>query len=182
MTPLLAYTKPSRALASLLGSLIFIMLGAWMLERGAPGDAWKGWATIGFFALGAFVSVLQLFDRAPRLVISDAGVLDRQSGIGQIEWHQIAGAAFQKVRRKPILTLRLADGNPGASTPLTDSRRRAFQPPGQPMLVNIDLSGVRIDSAELMKIINGRIEADAATTGRAEAHRPASDAFTGLAP
>ena len=64
----------------LIGCLAFVIAGVWIVLIGKP----FGWVAIIFFGTGIPVSIWQLADSRPRLIIDEFGVLDRTLGVGSI--------------------------------------------------------------------------------------------------
>ena len=102
----------------LAGAVGFVALGFWLYGfadrmRAPAFFEVKFWsvACIVFFGLCGIVALLKLLDRAPGLVIDDAGLVDNSSGIsaGRIPWSDVKGFAVTTVEKQRILTIEVHD-------------------------------------------------------------------------
>ena len=96
----------------LVGALIMIGVGVYVVAASAGRMGFTiviGWTSILFFACCAFVFVRNLFDRRPRIVFDDHGVLDRTLRVGLIEWADILNVTLRYSRGQPFLNLVLRD-------------------------------------------------------------------------
>jgi len=108
----------------ILGSFVFVALGAWMLsmdaeslrtEPGLFGDPLfvhgAGIAGIVFFGFCGVFGVRKLFDKKPGLVLNSAGITDNSSALaaGFIPWSEILGAEIFKVRRQKMLVIKVSN-------------------------------------------------------------------------
>lgn len=76
LEPLLVL-KPSRGkwIRVLLGSLVFVVIGVWILTEEAEGDKrMMAWLCAGFFGLCALMALLQVFSGANRTIVTEAGL------------------------------------------------------------------------------------------------------------
>ena len=88
----------------LLGCVAFVALGIWILQMpDAPAIA--GWASILFFGLGIPISVFQLLDRRPQIIISELGIFDRTTHHEFINWEIIQDAYLMQVHQQKLLCL-----------------------------------------------------------------------------
>ena len=106
----------------ILGSLVFVAGGAWMLSMG-PEDMKDmiplfrnvllvhivGILSIVFFGMAAVLGLKKLFDKKPGLVFNSAGIMDNSSGIsaGFIPWSDILGAKTYEVVNQKMLVILL---------------------------------------------------------------------------
>ena len=67
------------------------------------------WIGVLFFGYGVTVFVRRLFDKEPRIVINDVGILDRSLGVGVIEWRDIRSAYIWSYQRSECICLELYD-------------------------------------------------------------------------
>ncbi len=72
----------------LIGCLGFVIAGIWMVYSGKV----FGWLAIVFFGSGIPISIWQIADSRPRLIIDQYGILDRTLGVGRIAWTDIQAA------------------------------------------------------------------------------------------
>ena len=108
----------SKLVLILAGAVGFVALGFWLYGfadrmRAPAFFEVKFWsvACIVFFGLCGIVALLKLLDRAPGLVIDDAGLVDNSSGIsaGRIPWSDIKGFAVSTIQKQRILTIEVHD-------------------------------------------------------------------------
>lgn len=98
------YKSPWRALKLLLGCAAFVAIGLWMIQKpNVPVVA--GWASILFFGLGSVVSLFQLLDRRPRIIINELGIFDRIAYHEFINWEIIQDAYLVQVHKEKLLCL-----------------------------------------------------------------------------
>ncbi|HCO67313.1 MAG TPA: hypothetical protein DIT04_06100 [Dysgonomonas sp.] len=73
------------------GSLLFVLLGVWLLVYFEGYRQIAGAASILFFGAGLFVFPKKLFDKSPALIIDEKGITDNitKPHIGLIEWKDI---------------------------------------------------------------------------------------------
>ncbi len=96
--------SPWKAVKLLLGSGAFVAVGWWMLgEPNAP--TWAAWLSIGFFGLGLPLSLFQLLDRRPQIIVNDVGVFDRMMHHEFINWKIIQDAYLVEIHGQPFLCL-----------------------------------------------------------------------------
>ena len=101
----------------LLGSIIFVGLGIWLMSnsekflttifRNTTLIFLVGLAGILFFGFVGFYIFKKLFDKSPGLVISDDGILDNSSGVsaGFIPWSDIVEIKETKVFNQKFINL-----------------------------------------------------------------------------
>lgn len=71
------------------------------------GETLTGGASVLFFGFCAGVALWQIFQNRPRLVVSDAGLLDRTLGVGLIRWDDVEDAYVAHINPQPFICLRL---------------------------------------------------------------------------
>src|SRR5690349_10545595 len=92
MAPLVFESARGKLVLHLATSVGFVLAGVLILLSGRAGGGIIGAMSILFFGGCALVLGRQLFDARPRLVIDDAGVLDRTLKVGVIAWEDILDA------------------------------------------------------------------------------------------
>jgi hypothetical protein len=105
--------KPSRWRMALLllGALVFVLGGAWMVgwvgtpPPDAPG--WIGWAALGFFGLAAAVIAVRLFDDQDVVRIGTTGIWFRYHSDDLIPWHEIVDIGVWQHRGQRVIVLKL---------------------------------------------------------------------------
>jgi len=135
-----------------LGSLVFVVLGVWMIV--ADGKWGPGLLAIAFFGLGAAVGIWQFFDSRPRLRVSDAGILDRTLGVGLIKWTDITDAYLMSINRENFICLVLRNEADYLAhlSPLKKRLAAANQALGFTP-ISINLSGVDINPEQVLEYI-----------------------------
>ena len=117
----------AKIIGLLAGSILFVLVGIVLVLRdpaeiAAGGGRYSnpaivhtaGWLGIGFFGLCAVFITRKLFDHAPGLRLSAAGLYDNASGIsaGLIPWSDIAGFAPYQVSGQHMVVILLKDPEP----------------------------------------------------------------------
>ncbi|WP_426490318.1 STM3941 family protein [Hymenobacter sp. 102] len=98
------YKSPWRALKLLLGCAAFVAIGLWMIHK-PDAPTLVGWASIVFFGLGGVVSLFQLLDRRPQIIINELGIFDRVAHYEFINWEIIQDAYLMQVHKEKLLCL-----------------------------------------------------------------------------
>ncbi|HWT00297.1 MAG TPA: STM3941 family protein [Pyrinomonadaceae bacterium] len=134
----------------LIGSIGFVVGGIWMLMRGEP----FGWAAIVFFGSGVPISVWQIADSRPRLVIDEQGVLDRTLGVGRIAWGDIEAAYVRSISGNDFICLELK--NPAQYSHKLSKVKRAMAAANRRLGFtdfNLNLSGVDARTGEVFELV-----------------------------
>ncbi len=144
--------KSSRWLYILLlpGSLGVVAAGVWMI---ADGEAF-GWVAVAFFGGGALISIWQIFDRRPRLLIDDEGIYDRTLGVGVIPWEEITGAYVRSIQGNDFICLDLR--HPEAYLQKLSRVKRAMASANEALgftPLNINLSGIHGMTEQVFELI-----------------------------
>jgi hypothetical protein len=153
MTEIRLYKSPLRALRILLLTIPFVAIGIWMASASGidTSDRVIGALCILFFGLGIPVSLFQLFDRRPQIIINQTGIWDRTTKQDVIKWEAIKYAYIIEIYRQEFIALML-DESFELKAPkykwvtrlneLVDAQK-----------VNISLGQVKIDSAKMLRFI-----------------------------
>ncbi|MDB5268385.1 MAG: hypothetical protein JWP58_1425 [Hymenobacter sp.] len=104
MTEFRLYKSRWKALKLLLGCAVFVGLGCFMLSR-ADAPQWVAWASVGFFGLGIPVSIFQLLDRRPQIIVNEFGVFDRTMHREFINWEIIRDLYLVETNGQPFICL-----------------------------------------------------------------------------
>lgn len=104
MTEFRLYKSRRKALKLLLGCAAFVAVGCFLLVRGAS-PPWGPWACIGFFGLGFPISIFQLLDRRPQIIVNEFGVFDRTAHHEFINWEIIRDVYFVELNRQQFICL-----------------------------------------------------------------------------
>lgn len=108
----------SKLLLLILGSIIFIALGVWLITLNQAAFESRipliiiqsfGLIDIIFFGLCGIVGVKKLFDREPGVQFTKLGVVDNSSGVavGLIPWTDIVGTDIYTLNRQRMLVILL---------------------------------------------------------------------------
>ncbi|UOQ99323.1 hypothetical protein MUN81_07440 [Hymenobacter sp. 5317J-9] len=98
------YKSPGKALKLLVGCAAFVAIGCLMLGR-PDAPRWVAWASIGFFGIGLLVSLFQLLDRRPQIIVNDVGVFDRMMHHEFINWALIQDVYLAEVNKQAFICL-----------------------------------------------------------------------------
>jgi hypothetical protein len=98
------YKSPWKAAKLLAGCAAFVALGWWMLGR-PDAPQWLAWMSIGFFGLGLLVSLFQLLDRRPQIIVNDVGVYDRMMHHEFINWAIIQDVYLAEINKQRFICL-----------------------------------------------------------------------------
>lgn len=104
MTEFRLYKSRWKALQLLLGGAVFVGLGCFMLSRpNAP--RLVAWASIVFFGFGVLVSIFQLLDRRPQIIVNEFGVFDRTTHHEFINWEIIRDVYLAETNGQQFICL-----------------------------------------------------------------------------
>ena len=134
----------------LLGSIGFVAAGIWMVLDGRL----FGWLAILFFGCGIPISIWQIADSRPRLIIDQHGVLDRTLGVGRIAWTDIEEAYVKSISGNHFICLELK--NPETYAQKLSKVKRAMNEANRNLGFtdfNLNLSGVDVRSEEVFELV-----------------------------
>ncbi|MGI4738941.1 MAG: STM3941 family protein [Janthinobacterium lividum] len=147
------YKSPAKAIKLLLGCAAFVALGV-LLLRAPDAPAWVAWSSIGFFGLGTPVSIFQLLDRRPQIIINEVGIFDCTAHRDFINWEIIQDAYLAEAHRQVLICLLVDEAFKSSRKKGQFGRRMAalnkelgFQE------LNISLSYVSVDPERLAGFI-----------------------------
>ena len=107
MDNLIVKNSKIKLVGLLLASIVFVVAGIWIAQVGSPGKGIVGYICASFFALGIPVSLFQIFDHRPKLVIDSLGIDDKRWGIGKIPWSEITNFNVRNIETQEFLCLYL---------------------------------------------------------------------------
>ena len=142
----------------LIGCIGFVAAGIWMIIQGKQ----FGWVALLFFGSGIPISIWQIADSRPRLIIDDSGVLDRTLGVGRIEWTDIQEAYVRSISGNDFICLELK--NPEKYSQQLSQVKRAMADANRGLGFtdfNINLSGVAASTDEIFELLMKYCEAAA---------------------
>lgn len=134
----------------LVGCIGFVAAGIWMVIAGNS----FGWLAILFFGSGIPVSIWQIADTRPRLVIDEHGVLDRTLGVGRIAWSDIEAAYVRSISGNDFICLELKNAEEYARK--LSKVKRAMAAANRNLGFtdfNLNLSGVDASTAEVFELV-----------------------------
>ncbi|HEX6188183.1 MAG TPA: STM3941 family protein [Pyrinomonadaceae bacterium] len=134
----------------LIGCMGFVGTGIWMVVQGKS----FGWVAILFFGTGLVVSIWQIVDSRPRLIIDERGVLDRTLGVGRIAWSDIEAAYVRSISGNDFICLELK--NPEKYAQKLSNVKRAMAGANRGLGFtdfNINLSGVDARTEEVFELL-----------------------------
>src|SRR5690349_10502241 len=134
----------------LIGCLGFVAAGVWMVLNGKP----FGWVSVVFFGTGIPVSIWQIADSRPRLIIDEHGVLDRTLGVGRINWSDIQAAYVRSISGNDFICLELK--NPEYYAQKLSQVKRGMAAANRSLGFtdfNINLSGVDANTDEVFELV-----------------------------
>ena len=67
------------------------------------------WLCVGFFEIGFIMSLFNMLDRRPRIIINGEGILDRSNRQGLIPWEMIKEAYDINIANQAFISLFLDD-------------------------------------------------------------------------
>ncbi|MCG3201558.1 MAG: hypothetical protein NFCOHLIN_01428 [Gammaproteobacteria bacterium] len=153
--PILVVSASRRKLVlPLTASAGCVALGVFLVASESGAGHWVGWMCIVFFGTGILLFVRQLVDTQPRVVLDEAGVLDRTLGVGVIPWSDIGSSYVRTIHGGDFVCLVLH--NPERWIAKLSETQRAlveaneklgFQP------LNINLSGTAADAAMVQEVV-----------------------------
>ena len=111
MTEIKLYKRPLKGLKIFLMSLLFVVIGIWMINKEPTGTTnyVMSWICACFFGIGIPVGLFQSFDRRPQIIINEYGIWDRTTKQDEIKWEQIKGAYPLEIYRQKFVSLLLED-------------------------------------------------------------------------
>lgn len=148
---------PPRAFARVTLVCCLILIGVGIYLRVIGEDELVAWGVIALSGGTGFLFAPKALDWRPRLVIDDAGVLDRTLGIGLIRWDEVRGTALDFVDGKEFVCLQVQ--NPEKSDSNVPAGRRKLAAANRDAgfaEVTLDLSGVSMATEDVVALIQQR--------------------------
>ena len=101
-------TSRAKGLATVLGSAIFVLTGAWLVSgagEDGPLNAVVGLAAVAFFGLCGISALFHVVRASPAVVINHRGIVDNASalGVGLVPWENIAEVREYRVQNQVFL-------------------------------------------------------------------------------
>jgi len=152
------YKSTRKSIRLILLCLPFVLLGIFIVSRGG---GWIGWMSILFFGLGIPVSVINLLDRKPQIIINEIGIFDRTIHKEFINWEVIQDAYLISINGQKFISLVIdEDFKPSRKKgKLYQKTARLNEWIGAQEL-NINLAMIKVDEVKLTAFIQAMVYAD----------------------
>ena len=162
MERFVARNSRTRLVLMLVGSLLFVGIGLWMVgafgeppqgSGRAAGKNWVGWIAIPFFGAIALAIVGRLRDGREQLVVDERGIVWRPWSADVIPWSEIERIVERHVARQVMFGVHLRD--PSRCPPTRWTGRIAARQRGFGMGdMSLTLSGTDRSNDELRDALN----------------------------
>lgn len=166
------YTSKKKSILLLIGSIVFVALGVWLLLEADNLTGWRaknpifasgiGIASILFFGLGIFVGIKRLIKSEIALIIDPIGlnVNPKKSVTEFIKWDKILGFEEIKIQSTRILIIGVKDPEYWLEKESSAIRKKMmqFNINNYNSPFNIAASGLDISSNELNEKLNSYFE------------------------
>lgn len=154
------YKSRRKAIKLLVFSTLFVGAGLFILAAGKA-NPMMAWATIIFFGLGIPISLFQLLDRRPQIIVNEIRIFDRIAHKDFINWELIEDAYFVKVEQETFICLVVPEAFEPSNQQSNFKRKMAglskavgFQD------LNISLGNVDVDAERMIAFILAMRSAD----------------------
>jgi hypothetical protein len=147
------YKSPRKALLLLAACSVFVAIGIWMLRDPKASQFWA-WCCICFFGLGIPLSLFNLFDRRPQIILNEIGIFDRTAYTDFINWEVIQSAYLLNINQQKFICL-LVDAQYEPSHKKSRFKRAAvaLNKTVGAQALNIYLGAVSVDEVKLGQFI-----------------------------
>lgn len=167
------YDSKGKLVLLLVGAMAFVAAGAWMfIVNPDPGSGltrlitfdgkltqtWGAFAAV-FFLACAVRAIQMLLDKSPRIVLSDAGVLDRTLSKETIVWSDIDGAEVKDLMNQKFICLFIKNPDKYAgqlSGPMKLSASGNKSLVGTPFVMN--MAGLKATPEDICREICSRLK------------------------
>lgn len=154
MTEVKLYKSNSKGIKILALSLPFILIGIWMISEKQNGtfDYYMGWFAVSFFGLGIPISIFNLLDKRPQIIINENGIWDRTIKQNEIKWEQIKESYLIEIYNQRFISIITDDTfvfKKNAFSWLSNLNKYVGA-----QKLNINLSQIKIDESKLTDFIN----------------------------
>jgi len=162
MTEIKIYKSYSKALWLLCASAAFVSLGILLIVK--AGHPVIGWISVLFFGLGIPISLFNLFDRRPQIIINEIGIFDRTIHKEIINWELIQTAYPISIHSNVFICL-VVDENfrPSKKKGKFYNKVVDLNHAIGAQELNINLGQVKVDEIKLTEFILRMIVADRST-------------------
>ena len=153
MTEYKIYKSPWKAIKLLAGCSLFVAAGFFILSAGKANPV-GAWLCSGFFGLGIPISLYQLLDRRPQIIVNEIGIFDRTAHKDFINWEIIQNAYIAKVQQETFICLVVPDEfEPSKSKSRFKKRMASLSKVIGFQELNISLGNVNVDSERMAEFI-----------------------------
>jgi len=162
------YSSKKKSFLLLIGSLVFVVLGIWLLLETDNLTSWRannptltrgiGLVSILFFGLGIFISTRRLFKSELALIITSEGinVNPKKSLLDFIKWDDIQKIEEIKIQNTRIVIIRVKNPQHWLDKETSSFRRKLmqFNLTNYNSPFNISAAGLDISSDKLVETLN----------------------------
>ncbi len=130
----------SKLLFSILGSIVFVLLGIWMMIEAPNGDSSSffkipvlmflvGLICVVFFVFVCIVALRKLFSKKPGIVINHEGIMDNSTGfsVGFVSWKDIEQIQPSQVVLQKFLLIMVSNPNDYINRESNKLKQRALR-------------------------------------------------------
>lgn len=157
------YTSKSKSLALLFGSLVFVIVGIWMiLDTDKTGDDLEnyfyGSLCVLFFSFGIFIGLKRIIRPQLMLIIDSKGInINPKVSIRDfIEWKEISDFGELRIKTQKFIVINLYDPEVWIEKEVKPAKRKLMKMNlknyGSPFQISV--SGLNINYPELKDILN----------------------------
>lgn len=162
------YSSKKKSLMLLIGSVVFVALGFWLLLKIDNLTGWRarnpiftqgiGIASILFFGLGIFIGIKRLINSEIALIINSEGLNlnPKKSSTEFIKWSEIKGFEEIKIQNTRIVIIRVKNPEYWLGKETSGFRRKLmqFNISNYNSPFNIAAAGLDINSDKLIETLN----------------------------
>ncbi|MEM6725702.1 MAG: STM3941 family protein [Bacteroidota bacterium] len=156
MSEILIYKSIWKSIRLSLMCLPFVVIGIYMLvDHSRPHNIIAAWVCIFFFGLGPIISIYQLLNPKPYMILNEIGIQVKTLHAKVINWNIIQDAYLNSFSRQPFICLVLKDGFDSDTIfdkPLSRKVSKINKSMGFEEL-NLYLGPVKVDKEQLLNFI-----------------------------
>jgi hypothetical protein len=154
------YKSRWKAIKLLALTLPFVAIGLWMATKNPNKctDQIAGWFNVCFFGMGLPIGLFNLFDRRPKIIITETGIWDRSFKQAEIKWEDIESAYPFTVSKQKFIGLTPPEVEEFLDEP--DTWVTKINAAIGAQRLNLHLGQISIDQLQLTDFINAMIFAE----------------------
>ncbi|MEO1437517.1 MAG: STM3941 family protein [Bacteroidota bacterium] len=134
----------------------FVAIGVFMLvDESSPHNQFMAWLCILFFGIGPVISIYNIIDRKPYIILNELGIHIKTLHKKVINWNIIQDAYLNSVNRQPFICLVLKDSFDAQNIfekPISRKMSQINKAMGFQEL-NLYLGPVKVDEEKLLNFI-----------------------------